>query len=122
MLLVRAKQLLCEHLVMIPLNRTLAVFQSPGHPIMKAWAWVLKKCLVPQKCRANKLTFCQAPLLTFSNQGRAEAKNALDAQLQKTLKAAQRLKEAGCYGSTLAARQNGSWLSGDDGIDGKGWE
>lgn len=30
---------------------------------------------------------------------RAEAKNALDAQLQKTLKAAQRLKEAGCYGS-----------------------
>ncbi|CAK9090652.1 unnamed protein product [Durusdinium trenchii] len=33
---------------------------------------------------------------------RAEAKNALDAQLQKTLRAAQRLKEAGCCGSSLA--------------------
>ncbi len=59
---------------------------------------------------------------SFSNQGRAEAKNALDAQLQKTLKAAQRLKEAGCYGSALAARQNGSWIVGDDELDGQEWE
>lgn len=84
--------------------------------------WVLRQCLVPRTWRANKLTFCQTPFLTFSNQGRAEAKNALDAQLQKTLKAAQRLKEAGCYGSALAARQNGSLISGGEKIDGQRME